>query len=250
RLLKSMHGSIRGDLFWVRGIHEKRRVVSGPRLIAGLVVVISHNINLIDIARDCTHLRVIKPLLISTRGDAEIEPPVQLFLLLIKALPQLPQNGGVVLLVFGTKSIPCAALPGVFPVDVQSIQVVSLNEGDDGVNEDFPARFCEHRVGEVAGPQPSADRDEYGQRRVLLPLCVEGCKIRGVSRIALDDAAVFDIRESIVDPGELLDSDFPGLQQMVLRKDIADYNWRPRTPLRRKERETACQNCNHHTEKQ
>jgi hypothetical protein len=149
---------------------------------------------------------------------------VKLLFLLVETVAKLFKEKRVVLLVLGAEMIAGAYQAGVLPVDVESVEVITIDELNDALDEEISTRFGEGHVGKIARPQPSSDGDEHCERGIFLPQGNECREVPVVVGEAVDDTAALQVGEGIVDARELLCSDLAGLNQIVSLKDIGDYD--------------------------
>src|SRR5271170_7688524 len=109
-----------------------------------------------------------------------------------------------------------ARLTGILPIDIQAVELVGLNVPGHACDEYIARRLSERHIREVAGPLPATDRYQHCKRGVPLLQCGQCSEVFVVMLEAIDDAAVLDIGEGIVDPGELSCSYFVPLHFAVL----------------------------------
>ena len=148
--------------------------------------------------------------------------PLHRFALLVEGLPQLGHQAGEVRLVLGAEHISVPDHSGVLPVHVEAVQVVAEDERDRALHEGLAARGGEGGVGEALGPRPAADRDEELQVRVFLPQTAEHPEVLCILGEAFDHLAFGEVRERIVDVGDLRGVDGRGIDEAVLGKHVGD----------------------------
>ena len=115
--------------------------MSGDCIVGGLVVVVGHQVDGIDILLHLAHLGVGEKVGRGAGRDRDVEPPVKLLFLLVEALAKLLEEQRVVLLVLGAEMISGADLAWVLPVDVESVEIVAVDELDDAVDEESCGSF-------------------------------------------------------------------------------------------------------------
>ena len=76
--------------------------------------------------------------------------------LFVKAFAQFFQQQRVGLLVFRTDGGIGVRVAGIFPVDVNAVQVVAVNHSDGGIDKATPAFGGDRHVGKACGSIPTA----------------------------------------------------------------------------------------------
>ncbi len=141
----------------------------------------------------------------------------------VEGSTQLGHHGGEVGLVLWPVRVVVAWKTGIFPVHVEPVEVVSPYEGDGALHEPLPPFRREHGVRESLGPGPSADRHQHLQVRMRSSHGREHLEVVGIACEALDDLPVPDVRKGVVDVGELLGGNSRGVEQPLLREQIANH---------------------------
>ena len=72
------------------------------------------------------------------------------------------------MLVFRAERVSGAGHSGIFPVNVEAVEIVAGEECMTLSSKTAAALAGERHVGEIAGPEPSANGDQHGEVRVLL----------------------------------------------------------------------------------
>src|ERR1700730_11644664 len=76
----------------------------------------------------------------------------------VESAAQLFQEEGVVLLVLRPKNVSVSDGSGIFPIDIQAIQLVVAHKLNSTIDEGFSARGGQHHVRESSRPPPSTHR--------------------------------------------------------------------------------------------
>jgi hypothetical protein len=110
---------------------------------------------------------------------------------------------------------------GIFPIDVQAVQVVLMKEVHDALNEDLSALRGERSVRKIVGPEPSADGNQDGEAGIILPQTGQEGVVFRIVRKAGDHVAAFDVGEGVVDAIEGVGVDLARLKRRVLLEDVS-----------------------------
>jgi hypothetical protein len=140
----------------------------------------------------------------------------------VKCAAKFLQQCRVVLFVLGPKHVSVTDEPGVFPVDVETVEIVFGDEGNGAINEDFSAGFGERNIGECAGPGPAPDRYQDFQVRIARFKAVQNGKVFSIVDKTFDNFAVAYIRKGIVDAREFFSRDIGRIEEGILGEDISN----------------------------
>src|SRR5580658_5372684 len=123
-------------------------MISGDLFGAGLVIVVGHQVHGVDILLNLCHLGMLDEIALSADGNGKKESSVKALLFPVEAVAQLAQQHGVVLLVLGAKAMARPGHPWILPVDVESIELILVDEFDYALNEEAATLGVQSRIGE------------------------------------------------------------------------------------------------------
>src|ERR1700733_26561 len=221
---KREHRCLSRYLLRIRCVRKQRRMMACGRIGARFVVVVSHQIDRINVPLNLCHLGMIEILIRSSRRNREVEPPVTPFRLPTESLSQLFEQQSKILLVFSAEGVAGSDHARIFPVDIETIEIIAGEKVHNTLDKERPALRRQRDVGEVGRPEPSANRDENRERRILPLETGKECEVPGIFSEAGDHTAILDIGEGIVNGGQAEGINLPWLKGSVLREDITHYH--------------------------
>ena len=122
--------------------------------------------------------------------------------------------------------------PRILPIDIESIKVVLSQKDHDALDKPRAGLFVEADVGEIGGPEPSANRNENCKRGVLLSKSSKNGEVLIIGCKSGDHDPILDVGECIVHARHGVGVDLARLQRSVLGKDVTHHH-RLRTGFRR-----------------
>src|SRR5690606_4707438 len=129
--------------------------------------------------------------------------------------------------VFNPEYVILALEARVFPVDIDAIEIILLNDRHARFRELFARRRSQNRIGKVFTPTPATDRDHDFEIRILLTKLDEVTKVDGVGcHVGKPRHAILYIDERIVEYADLFRGDSLRINRTPESRDIPDDQFR------------------------
>src|SRR5579862_506746 len=199
-------------------------MVAGDRVRSGFVVVVAHQVDGIEVSLHLCHLGVLEETLVGARGNSEVEVLVRALRFAIEAFAQSLEEQREVSLVFGTEVIGRPRHSRIFPVHVETIEVMARDEVGGAFDEGLAAVRGQRGVREIARPEPASDGDEDSESGIGFLEREELSQVGVVIRGSGDQLSVMNIYEGVVDAVDAVRIDVTGLQHAILRKHVGSHD--------------------------